>query len=112
MAKNPMERLILAPIIIRERMSRPKRSDPNQNVRLCHTLSTIFAESLASIPAPGFAVGLFFSGMFIIRFFIEFIKESQGGLEEFLPFFSTGQWLSIPLILLGGYLMFKKRKIA
>jgi prolipoprotein diacylglyceryltransferase len=50
--------------------------------------------------------------MFIIRFFIEFIKESQGGLEEFLPLFSTGQWLSIPFILLGGYLMFKKRKIA
>jgi prolipoprotein diacylglyceryltransferase len=43
---------------------------------------------------------------------IEFIKESQGGLEEFLPLFSTGQWLSIPFILLGGYLMFKKQKIA
>ena len=59
----------------------------------------------------GYLIGLFFSGMFIIRFFIEFIKESQGGLEEFLPLFSTGQWLSIPFILLGGYLMFKKRKI-
>lgn len=58
----------------------------------------------------GYLIGLFFAGMFTIRFFIEFIKESQGGLEEFLPLFSTGQWLSIPFVLLGLFLMFRSPK--
>ena len=39
--------------------------------------------------------------LFSVRFLIEFIKESQGGFETFLPLFSTGQWLSMPLILSG-----------
>ena len=39
--------------------------------------------------------------LFSVRFLIEFIKESQGGFETILPLFSTGQWLSIPLILSG-----------
>jgi phosphatidylglycerol:prolipoprotein diacylglycerol transferase len=60
----------------------------------------------------GFMIGLFFAGMFTIRFLIEFIKESQGGFEKIMPFFSTGQWLSIPLILLGLFLVFRKNKIA
>ena len=60
---------------------------------------------------PGFMIGIFFTGMFTIRFLIEFIKESQGGFEEIMPFFSTGQWLSIPLILLGIFLAFKKTKL-
>jgi phosphatidylglycerol:prolipoprotein diacylglycerol transferase len=58
----------------------------------------------------GFMIGLFFSGMFTIRFLIEFVKESQGGFEEVMPFFSTGQWLSIPLVILGLFLVFRKNK--
>ncbi len=58
----------------------------------------------------GFMIGLFFSGMFTIRFLIEFVKESQGGFEEIMPFFSTGQWLSIPLVILGLFLVFRKSK--
>ena len=58
----------------------------------------------------GYLIGLFFSGMFTIRFLIEFIKESQGGFEEYLPFLTTGQWLSIPFIILGFYLMNRKSK--
>ncbi len=49
----------------------------------------------------GYLMGVFFTGMFSIRFIVEFVKESQGGFEEFLPLLTTGQWLSIPLILLG-----------
>jgi len=56
----------------------------------------------------GFMIGIFFAGMFTIRFLIEFVKESQGGFEESMPFFSTGQWLSIPLIFLGLFLAFRK----
>jgi prolipoprotein diacylglyceryltransferase len=57
-------------------------------------------------------IGLFFTGMFSIRFLIEFIKESQGGFEELMPFFSTGQWLSIPLVILGLFLVFRQNKVA
>lgn len=49
----------------------------------------------------GYLLGVFLSGIFSIRFLIEYVKESQGGFEEILPFFSTGQWLSIPLIMSG-----------
>ena len=45
--------------------------------------------------------GYFLIGLFSIRFIVEFVKESQGGIETFLPGLSTGQWLSIPFILIG-----------
>jgi prolipoprotein diacylglyceryl transferase len=61
----------------------------------------------------GFLLGFFFTGLFAIRFIVEYIKESQGGFEEILPMFTTGQWLSIPFILVGIFIMFysKKNKI-
>lgn len=59
---------------------------------------------------PGFLIGVMFAGMFSIRFIIEFVKEEQGGLEEYLPGLSTGQWLSIPLIIAGIYLVIRALK--
>ncbi|MDA7711531.1 prolipoprotein diacylglyceryl transferase [Flavobacteriaceae bacterium] len=59
---------------------------------------------------PGYLLGVFFTGMFSIRFLVEFIKESQGGFEVFLPGLSTGQWLSIPLFLFGLFLIFRASK--
>ena len=59
----------------------------------------------------GYLIGSFFVGMFSIRFIIEYLKESQGGLEDILGLFSTGQWLSIPLILFGFYLIFRATKL-
>ena len=59
----------------------------------------------------GYLIGLFFVGMFTIRFIIEFIKESQGVFEDILGLISTGQWLSVPFILLGLFLMFRIPKI-
>ena len=53
----------------------------------------------------GFVFGLFLSILFGIRFIVEYVKESQGGIEEALGIFSTGQWLSIPFILIGLALM-------
>ena len=49
----------------------------------------------------GIFLGVFFLVLFGVRFLVEFVKESQGGIEEFMPNLSTGQWLSIPFILLG-----------
>ena len=58
----------------------------------------------------GYLIGSFFVGMFTIRFLIEYLKESQGGLEDILGLFTTGQWLSIPLIIFGFYLIFRQSK--
>jgi prolipoprotein diacylglyceryltransferase len=55
-------------------------------------------------------LGLFFTGMFVIRFIVEYLKESQGGFEDLIPLFSTGQWLSIPFVVLGGFLMLRSSK--
>ena len=53
----------------------------------------------------GFLFGAFFVMLFGVRFIAEFVKESQGGFETSLGLLSTGQWLSIPLILVGFYLL-------
>lgn len=53
----------------------------------------------------GFLFGFFLMFLFLVRFIVEYVKESQGGLEEQLGIFSTGQWLSIPFILIGIGLM-------
>jgi prolipoprotein diacylglyceryltransferase len=62
--------------------------------------------------SEGYLFGLFFVSLFSIRFIVEFVKESQGGFETYLPILSTGQWLSIPMILFGLFFMFKKTKTA
>ena len=53
----------------------------------------------------GFLFGTFFVLLFGVRFIAEFVKESQGGFATSLGLLSTGQWLSIPLILVGFYLI-------
>jgi len=58
----------------------------------------------------GTLFGYFLIGLFSIRFIVEFMKESQGGIETFLPGLSTGQWLSIPFIIIGIIFLFIKKK--
>ena len=53
----------------------------------------------------GFIFGLFLITLFTIRFVVEYVKESQGGIEKTLGIISTGQWLSIPFIIIGILLM-------
>ncbi|MCV9930869.1 prolipoprotein diacylglyceryl transferase [Flavobacterium sp. LS1R47] len=61
---------------------------------------------------PGFLFGLFLVLLFVVRFIVEFVKESQGGIESELGLFSTGQWLSIPFIIVGTYFMIRANKKA
>ncbi len=58
---------------------------------------------------PGFMMGLLMVVIFASRFLIEFLKVPQ---EAFSPLLAIkmGQWLSIPVILLGLYLIFNKGK--
>ena len=54
----------------------------------------------------GFLFGLFLVLLWTVRFFVEFVKEPQG--DEYINWLSlnTGQWLSIPFIIIGLYFMF------
>ncbi|MBQ4820501.1 prolipoprotein diacylglyceryl transferase [Aquimarina sp. MMG016] len=52
----------------------------------------------------GFLFGMYMMLIFIVRFFVENVKKSQGGFEDrFGDVLSTGQWLSIPFVLVGLY---------
>ncbi len=53
----------------------------------------------------GFLFGLFLVLLWTIRFFVEFTKEAQN-VERAEWALNTGQWLSIPFVLIGLYFMF------
>lgn len=54
----------------------------------------------------GLLLGIFFIGIFGSRFLIEFVKENQVSFEEGMTL-NMGQWLSIPFILLGIFLIIR-----
>jgi phosphatidylglycerol---prolipoprotein diacylglyceryl transferase len=58
----------------------------------------------------GLIFGFFLVLLWTVRFFVENVKESQGGIEESLGLFSTGQWLSIPFIFVGIVFVFLAEK--
>ncbi len=59
----------------------------------------------------GYIFGLFLILLWTVRFIAEFFKTSQGGFEDILGnTLSTGQWLSIPFIIAGVYLMMTSTK--
>lgn len=62
---------------------------------------------------PFYIFGLFLVLLWSVRFVVEFYKKSQGGFEDSLgDLLSTGQWLSIPFIIIGLYFMFRPTKKA
>ena len=55
---------------------------------------------------PGVLFGIGLIGVFLTRFFIEFIKTEQESFEVGWAL-DMGQWLSIPFILLGAYMIWR-----
>lgn len=55
---------------------------------------------------PGLIFGTFFIGIFLPRFLIEFIKNDQVAFEQDMAL-NMGQWLSIPFVLLGIFLIIR-----
>lgn len=55
---------------------------------------------------PGILFGIGLIGTFLTRFFIEYIKTEQVPFEEGWALY-MGQWLSIPFILLGIYMIWR-----
>lgn len=58
----------------------------------------------------GLLFGTFLILLWPIRFVVEYVKQSQGGFESALGVFTTGQWLSIPFIIIGLYFVFTAKK--
>lgn len=58
----------------------------------------------------GLLFGYFLVLLWSVRFVVEYVKESQHGIEEYFGLLSTGQWLSIPFILVGIYYIFMAEK--
>jgi phosphatidylglycerol---prolipoprotein diacylglyceryl transferase len=60
----------------------------------------------------GLLFGTFMVLLWSVRFVVEFVKASQGGFEEYSAFnaLTTGQWLSIPFVLIGLYYIFRPKK--
>lgn len=57
----------------------------------------------------GLILGVFFVMVFSARFFIEFIKEEQEAFEKGMTL-NMGQWLSIPFVLAGIFLIIRAVK--
>lgn len=58
---------------------------------------------------PGFIFGIFLIVLFGVRFLIEFLKEPQVAFENNMAL-NMGQWLSLPFIIFGIYLLWRKEK--
>lgn len=58
----------------------------------------------------GFFFGLCLVAIFVFRFFVEFIKENQVDFEETMTL-NMGQWLSVPLVILGLVSIFMGKKL-
>jgi phosphatidylglycerol---prolipoprotein diacylglyceryl transferase len=61
------------------------------------------------LKSEGKVFGWFMIVLFSARFLVEFIKIGQAERDAGL-FLNTGQWLSIPFILVGIYVVFRKSK--
>ncbi|MFZ4464884.1 MAG: prolipoprotein diacylglyceryl transferase [Bacteroidales bacterium] len=57
----------------------------------------------------GYIFGMFLILIFGIRFIIEFLKEPQVGFENSMAL-NMGQWLSIPFVLAGAYILYWGRE--
>ena len=71
-------------------------------------LLRVYAGRKARTPS-GLLLGLFMVLVFVFRFFIEFVKMRQAAYGHDLAL-SVGQWLSIPVVLLGVVLLIRSRR--
>ncbi len=70
----------------------------------------LWKHSWEKLATPGRLAGLFLVFVFSYRFLIEFVKMEQSVLIEPTGLLTMGQYLSIPFILLGVFLL--RRKVA
>ena len=61
-----------------------------------------------SFKASGRIFGAFLIGVFGFRFVVEFLKANQSSFEAGMAL-NMGQWLSLPLVAVGLYLLWQSR---
>ena len=59
---------------------------------------------------PGFIMGLFFAGYAIARSFVELFREPDAFLGFLIGGLTMGQLLSLPILIVGLYFMFRPRR--
>ena len=59
--------------------------------------------------SPGKLTGLFLTGYATSRFFVEFFREPDAQLGHLWLHMTMGQWLTIPMILIGLYLLTSRK---
>ena len=57
----------------------------------------------------GFLFGTFMVLVFGFRFFVEFVKENQEAFEQSMSL-NMGQWLSIPVVIIGFFFIWRSQK--
>ena len=72
-------------------------------------LTLLWVYSKQKRKKEGFIFGLFLVLLFISRILIEFFKINQVGFESGM-FMNMGQLLSMPFVIVGAIIMFRKRK--
>ena len=72
------------------------------------SLSTKEGNEGESLVGTGFYFGFCLTTIFLFRFFIEFLKEVQGGADDGSTALDMGQMLSIPFVLAGLYCMIRR----
>jgi len=60
---------------------------------------------------PGMLGGIFIALYGVIRIFIEFFREPDQHLGYYYTYFTMGQFLSLPMIIIGCYFIFRKAKL-
>lgn len=70
-------------------------------------LVTYFVYKRNPNPKPGLLLGICFVGIMTLRFPIEFLKERQESFDLPIPL-NMGQLLSLPFLLMGLYLVFRR----
>jgi phosphatidylglycerol:prolipoprotein diacylglycerol transferase len=60
---------------------------------------------------PGMLGGIFISIYGAMRIFVEFFREPDQHLGYYFSYFTMGQFLSLPMIIIGCYFIFRKAKL-
>jgi phosphatidylglycerol:prolipoprotein diacylglycerol transferase len=80
---------------------------------LCYLVAFLFQFRYylkrGNVGPTGYLFGRFFIFIFGIRFFMEFFKEEQAAYDTG-SILNLGQWLSIPAVLLGCYLVWRAKR--
>ncbi|MBN1117086.1 MAG: prolipoprotein diacylglyceryl transferase [Bacteroidales bacterium] len=77
---------------------------------LIFVLLTYLYNKRHQLVKQGYFIGLFLILVFSARFFIEFVKDIQVDFEQGMTL-NMGQWLSIPFIISGIYLLRRKAPV-